>query len=66
LGEDQFSNLHDDARGTAHALLDARIAELAPSRSFGPASRAEGQTTVSVDDDGQLVEIAPDGTRQPL
>jgi hypothetical protein len=65
-GQDQFSSLGRDDRATAHALVDARIAELAVSQSFGPAARAEGQTTVSVDDDGNLIEIAPDGTRRPL
>jgi hypothetical protein len=65
-GEAQFSSLSGDERVTAHALVDARIAELAASQSFGPAARAEGQATVSVDDDGELIEIAPDGTRRPL
>ena len=65
-GEAQFATLSDDERTTAHALVDARIAELAASQSFGPAARADGQTTVSVDDHGNLIEIAPDGTRQSL
>ena len=65
-GEGQFSDLSGDERVTAHALVDARIAELAASSSFGPAARADGQRTVSVDDEGNLIEIAPDGTRQRL
>lgn len=65
-GQAQFSDLSGDERTTAHALVDARIAELAASQSFGPAARADGQTTVSIDDDGTLIEIAPDGTRRPL
>ena len=65
-GQSQFAELDDDERDTANALVDARIAELAASQSFGPASRADGQTTVSIDDDGNLIEIAPDGTRRHL
>jgi hypothetical protein len=65
-GQAQFSSLSADERATAHALVDARIAELGASQSFGPAARADGQTTVSVDDDGNLIEIAPDGSRRPL
>ena len=30
------------------------------------AARKAGQVTVSIDDDGTLVEIAPDGSRRPL
>ena len=56
-GRAQFSSLSGDERATAHALVDARIAELTASQSFGPAARADGQTTVSVDDDGNLIEI---------
>jgi hypothetical protein len=65
-GEAQFSELGNDERTTAHALVDARIAELAAGQSFGRAARAGGHTTVSVDDDGELIAIAPDGTRRPL
>ncbi len=65
-GQGQFSSLDGDERDIAHALVDARIAELAAAQSFGPAARADGQTTVSVDDDGNLIAIAPDGTRRPL
>ena len=65
-GEAQFSSLSGDVRATAHALVDARIAELGAAQSFGSSARADGQTTVSVDDDGTLVEISPDGSRRPL
>lgn len=61
-GEGQFSNLTSEERVAAHALVDAHIAELAASQSFGPAARAERQTTVAAGDGGELVEIAPDGT----
>jgi hypothetical protein len=65
-GRAQFSALTDDERTAAHAVVDARIAELAASQSFGAAARSEGHATVSVDDDGTLIEIAEDGTRRPL
>jgi hypothetical protein len=65
-GRSQFSALSEDERAVAHALVDARIAELAASTSFGVAARTDGYATVSVDDDGTLIEIAMDGTRRPL
>ncbi len=52
----------DDERAVAHALIDA----LATTQSFGRMLRAEGQTTVDLDDDGNLVEISPDGTHRRL
>ncbi len=33
---------------------------------FGSDARKAGHITVSIDDDGNLIEIAPDGTRQQL
>lgn len=65
-GEAQFSSLTDEERVAAHAMVDARISELAASQSFGPAARAEGHSTVSLDEDGNLIEIAADGSRRPL
>jgi len=66
-GRAQFSALTRDERTLAHGQVDARIAELAAAQSFGAAERAAtGHATVSLDDDGTLVEIAPDGTRRPL
>lgn len=65
-GQAQFAGLSGDERTVAHALVDARIAELAAAQSFGSAARTDGQTTVSVDDDGHLIEVAPDGTRRLL
>ncbi len=65
-GEAQFSTLTPEERTVAHASIDARIAERAAEQRFGPAARKAGQVTVSIDDDGTLVEIAPDGGRRPL
>ena len=63
-GEVQFATLDDDERTLAHATVDARIAERAARERFGPAARKAGEITVALDDDGRLVEIAPDGTRR--
>jgi len=65
-GRVPFSSLTDDERVVAHALVDARISELAAAQSFGAAARDEGRATVSLDEDGNLIEIAADGSRRPL
>lgn len=65
-GEAQFSTLTPDERIVAHATIDARMAERVAEQRFGPAARKTGQVTVSIDDDGTLVEIAQDGSRRPL
>lgn len=65
-GEQQFAALDATERVAAHALVDASIAERAAKERFGPAARAAGQTTVSIDDDGHLVEISPGGARRRL
>ena len=65
-GETQFSTLTPDERTVAHVSIDARIAERSGEQRFGPAARKAGRVTVSIDDDGTLVEIAPDGSRRTL
>ena len=65
-GDAEFSTLTAEECSAAHAVIDARIAERVAKERFGPAARAAGHTTVSLDDQGNLVEIAPDGTRRPL
>jgi len=65
-GEEQFSALDSDERETAHALIDAQIAERASSQRFGPAARAAGHATVSLDDDGNLIEITAEGNIRRL
>jgi hypothetical protein len=61
-GQAQFSTLDPGEREAAHALVDAEIAEREAGQRFGPAARAAGHTTVSLDDDGNLVEITAEGT----
>jgi hypothetical protein len=65
-GEAQFSTLDGDEREAAHALIDAQIAERAASERFGPAARAAGHTTVSLDEDGHLIELTAGGTTRRL
>lgn len=65
-GEAQFATLTPEERTAAHALIDARIAERAAKHRFGPDARTAGHTTVSIDDDGNLIEIAPGGSRRRL
>ena len=65
-GAEQFSSLDDTERVAAHAIVDAQIAARASKQRFGPDVRTAGQTTVSLDDQGNLVEIAPGGTRRRL
>lgn len=65
-GDAQFSALTPEERTVAHATIDARIAERAAEQRFGPDARKAGHVTVSIDDDGNLIEIAPDGSRRHL
>lgn len=64
--EAQFSTLAVEERDVAHAAIDARIATRVAKERFGPAARAAGHTTVALDDEGNLVEIGPDGGRREL
>lgn len=63
-GEAQFSTLTVDERAVVHAMIDARMAELVAEQRLGPVARKAGKSTVSIGDDGQLVEIAQEGSRR--
>jgi len=65
-GQAQFTELTHPDRQTAHALIDAAMSERAASARFGRSARTEGKRTVSLDDDGALIEISPDGTTRLL
>ena len=65
-GHDQFSSLTASERAVAHASVDTAIASLVAAARFGPDARKAGRITVSIDDEGNLIEIAPDGSRQHL
>jgi hypothetical protein len=65
-GDAQFSTLTPQERTAAHAVIDARISERAANQRFGPDARIAGHATVSIDDDGNLIEISPDGHRRRL
>jgi regulator of replication initiation timing len=53
-------------RAANNALLDANIAHRAASERFDAVRRRSGQRTVSLDNDGNLIEIAVDGTTRRL
>ncbi len=63
-GDAPFTSLTPEERIAAHATIDAEIAERIAAEPFGPAARRAGQVTVSLDEDGHLIEIAPDGSRR--
>jgi hypothetical protein len=65
-GDAQFSSLTTEQRPVAHAIVDARMAERVAVQRFGRDARKAGQVTVSIDGDGNLVEIAPGGNRRVL
>ena len=65
-GEAQFSTLAPEERTVAHGTIDANIAQRVAKERFGPAARKAGQSTVSLDENGALIEIAPDGSRRAL
>lgn len=65
-GENQFSTLTVSERTIAHATVDAAMAARVAEQRFGLEARRAGQVTVSIDEHGSLVEIAPDGTRRAL
>ncbi|MGH1501938.1 MAG: hypothetical protein ACRBI6_00145 [Acidimicrobiales bacterium] len=65
-GEEQFSALSGHERIAAHASVDAAVATRIAGEQFGPAARRAGQVTVSLDDEGNLIETSPDGARRQL
>lgn len=65
-GHAQFGDLDADERAVAHAIVDANIMGRVATTQFGPMARQAGQRTVSIDDDGSLVEIGADGSRRRL
>jgi len=64
--EAQLAGLDPEERAAAHAVIDASIGAAAGRERFGPAARTAGRASVSLDDDGNLIEIAADGTRRVL
>ncbi len=57
-----MSVLRPDERTVANAEIDAAITAKAQSTSFGDLLVARGVATVALDENGALVEYAPDGT----
>ncbi len=65
-GEAQFSTLTADERVIAHARVDADIQQRAAAVSFGELARLDGVTTVTMNEDGDLVQTTPNGTTARL
>ncbi len=65
-GDEQFSTLTTTERTAAHSLVDARTSERISKQRFGRDTRAAGSSTISLDDDGNLIEITPGGNRRRL
>jgi ParD-like antitoxin of type II bacterial toxin-antitoxin system len=65
-GDIPLSALSGDERLVANIELDVAIRERAAGASFGYALLKAGVTTVALDDNGDLVEFRPDGSRQPV
>lgn len=61
-GDVPLSELAGAEREVANAELSVAISESANRMSFADRLAAEGVTTVTVDDEGRLVERRPDGT----
>lgn len=62
-GSEQFAELGNDERTAAHALIDADISDRAERARLGETAVADGRMSVSIDDDGNLVEIAANATQ---
>jgi hypothetical protein len=65
-GRAQFSELTDPERAAAHAQVNAAISSRVADADFGAAARARGVPSVSLDEDGNVIETAPDGTVRKL
>jgi hypothetical protein len=61
-GEAPMSNLDDDERLVLNAEIDAEIDVRMAATDFGATLDARGVSTVSLDDEGRLVEHRPDGS----
>jgi hypothetical protein len=65
-GRAQFTELTDPERAAAHAHVNAAISGRVADADFGAAARARGVPSVSLDEDGNVIETAPDGTVRKL
>ena len=60
-GKDQFKDLTTEERTIAHARIDAAIDEAVEETNLGRRARDGGVTTVTMDDQGRVIETTPDG-----
>ncbi|AXV10111.1 hypothetical protein DVS28_b0341 (plasmid) [Euzebya pacifica] len=61
-GTGQFDDLTAEERVIAHARIDVTIEQAVTRTPLAEHARADGITTVTVDESGQLVWTSPDGT----
>jgi hypothetical protein len=61
-----LSQLNADEAVVFNAEVQTRVEENLRSMGLGAVLNARGITTVSLDDNGELVEHRPDGTSRPL
>ena len=64
-GNVELSDLDAPTRTAVNAALDTAVEERAASVSLGAAALARGIAVVAIDDSGELVRHAPDGTTSP-
>lgn len=61
-----FSDLNPAERDVVNAELDAAIRARVETTEVSALLREEGQTTLSLDDDGRIVEHHPDGSARSI
>lgn len=61
-----LSDLSDEEAVTFNAEVQAHLEGDLRAKNLGEVLNASGVTTVSLDDDGELIEHRPDGTSAPL
>ncbi len=65
-GRTPLAALSAEERLVANVELDVTVRERAAGAGFGRELLARGIPAVAVDDDGNLVEFAPDGAHRPI
>lgn len=62
----ELAELSDEEALTFNAEVQARLEGSLRQKNLGEVLNASGVTTVSLDDNGELIEHRPDGTSGPL
>lgn len=64
-GQMPLPELNPEERLVANVELDVAVREAAAGARFGQTLLDQGLPAVALDDDGNLIEFRPDGTRHP-